>query len=149
MAFLAVKIPKRDGLERWFNLLKEEFKDLNLHWEHIDDLHLTLKFIAGLNDDEIDLLVEKLDNYKFNTEPFTLKTNRLRSFENEGEQGVLWLSVENSELQKPSSKRVEVIFEAIGFMPSRFDFVPHITLARYNKDIKETGIFSESFFWKL
>ena len=28
-------------------------------------------------------------------------------------------------------------------MPSRFDFVPHITLARYNKDISGSDVFTE------
>ena len=144
MAFMAARIPLDKEFKTWLRELKEKYKDLNLIWEHPDDLHLTLKFFAGLNTEETENLAEKLESYSFNHKPFSITTTVLRSFENPNEN-ILWLALENSEELNKLQKRIDVIFEAVGIMPSRFDFVAHITLARHKKDIHDSAIFSEGY----
>ena len=142
MAFMAARIQLDDEFKFWFRGLKEKYLGLGLSWEHEDDLHLTLKFFAGLNTAETQHLSKKLESYSFNHEPFSIKSTVVRSFENPKEH-ILWLAVEESEPLNRLQKRIDVIFEAVGIMPSRFDFVPHITLARARQIPKQSEVFSE------
>ena len=148
MAFMAARVPLDDEFKSWFRELKDKYKKLDLSWESEDDLHITLKFFAGLNTQETENLAEKLESYSFNHQPFVVTTTVLRSFENPNEN-ILWLAMEESDELNKLQKRIDVIFEAVGIMPSRFDFVPHVTLARYKKDISESGIFSEKLSTKI
>jgi RNA 2',3'-cyclic 3'-phosphodiesterase len=99
----------------------------NARWSHVDDLHITLRFMGEVEDQKIDAVKELLG--QIHVKPFTIVAKGLDVFDKKN-RGVLYVPIE-------SHKKITHLAAEITERLTRLDFVfpesyytPHITLAR-------------------
>ncbi|MFW7380398.1 MAG: RNA 2',3'-cyclic phosphodiesterase [Oligoflexus sp.] len=134
MAFLAFQpsLEQRRLLGAAIENLQTRFP--GLVWEHWQDLHITIKFIAGWNRLDLLRVTEVWQQLLEKTPAFELRLAEFGAFISHGRAQILWLGVEEScEL-----KHLAELFD--GFLEDKFQiprnekpFRPHLTLARVVK----------------
>ncbi len=127
--FIAIHLPEM--LQNYFSKLQQELKrELPYkQWPHKRDLHITLKFLGPVADNEVSLLQHQLQNME-QSAPFTLETGGLGTFGNPKKPRVLWAGVEKTEQLKQLQEKVEEHCLDAGYEKEKRDYRPHITLAK-------------------
>ena len=130
--FIAIEIPVE--LRHELLLIQNKLKKLPLRAKFVekDNFHLTLKFIDGISDEEVNIMKSKLKNIKF--EKFKVSFGKLGVFPNPENIRVIWISLEPDEKVKELHK---LINEALDSEDKRFE--SHVTLARI-KEIKDSAV---------
>ncbi|NYZ80134.1 RNA 2',3'-cyclic phosphodiesterase [Candidatus Micrarchaeota archaeon] len=123
--FIGIKIPANERLARTIGDFKK-FKELKT--VEPEKLHVTLKFLGEISDEQTRAVSEFLETLK-GFGPFDVNVKGVGVFPDEREPRVIWVGIESSELIA-LNKRVEDGLEKIGFSRERRAFSPHITLAR-------------------
>ncbi|MDC3415808.1 RNA 2',3'-cyclic phosphodiesterase [Aquibacillus salsiterrae] len=129
--FIAVQLNNelQSMLSDWQEKLRKENELKYKSWTSPDDLHITLKFLGGLEEDTIELLKKKL--LSINTiHPFFIEINGLGIFGNANQPRVLWTGVEPSQGLFDLQKEVEKICVECGLKAENRPYRPHITLAK-------------------
>ncbi|MDK2849531.1 MAG: 2,3-cyclic 3-phosphodiesterase [Candidatus Woesearchaeota archaeon] len=135
-AFLAINLTKQLKQEI-MTLTKERFKDLDkaLKTKPVEEknLHITLRFLGEINEDEKNNVVSQLKTVK--VPKFTLEFNQIGYFSHNGLPRVIFLKAES----KPFTELVLSIDEKLSLANIKFDKKPpvcHLTLYRvkYVKD---------------
>lgn len=109
-------------------------KDLRKHlsykqWPHMEDLHVTLKFLGPVSTEQLEKLSERL--YELESIPsFELEIHGLHHFGNPKQPRVLFADVLKSKPMEQLQKKTETIAESCGFQKEKRVFKPHITLAK-------------------
>lgn len=94
-----------------------------------ENLHLTLKFIGDVENNEIVKLSQTVDELVQNKPSFTIQMNRMGKFER-GNQSIIWIGTErNIKLQK-MHQELDGILYSLGYEKEARNFTPHITLGR-------------------
>ena len=104
-----------------------------------DNLHLTLKFLGDLSEDQIVQIKKVLEGIEFRQ--FPVETGRVGFFPNEKYVKVMWVELVGNDF--PDLKReIDGKLSALGFNEKEKDFTSHITVARV-KSIKDKDAFFE------
>lgn len=125
--FVAIDLPdhvKTKLFKTFVNLPKNLFSGKKTEKEN---LHLTLKFLGDVKEEEIEKIKNKLKGIKFNK--FSCEVGKAGFFDDEEHIKVIWvelISDEIKELQKLISKELPEFFD-------EKEFNSHITLARVGK----------------
>lgn len=100
-------------------------------WKHIDNFHLTLKFLGEIDRKKTGLIERALDNACSQVKKFRLRVDSLGSFPGQGSLRVLWLSLDG-ELNRLNSlfSAVDRSLASIGFEKEKRRFVPHVTIGQ-------------------
>lgn len=93
-------------------------------------MHLTLKFIGGLDETELHPLTEALGEIGSRIPPFTLRSEDLGAFPSMRSPRTLWLGMENSAELRALKEAIEEALFTRGFNRDEKDFTPHLTLCR-------------------
>jgi 2'-5' RNA ligase len=93
----------------------------------VDSFHLTLKFLGDADPDNVVPILGKIRSGSFE-----LELDSLGTFPVEGEIKVVWVGLKKEEKLMALQKKID---DALPSFKKDFDFHPHITLARPNKDI--------------
>lgn len=127
--FLAVDIP-RD--------LKEDIEDFkkNLGFPGLkkvskENLHITLKFLGNFDKQKV---VSRMKGMDF--EPFEAETTDIGYFPRKSYARVIWLGLEDngfSDIVKEIEKRLSLPQE-------KYEFIPHITIARAKKPLRDPDL---------
>jgi 2'-5' RNA ligase len=137
--FVAIHLPEEQ--QRYFSKRQQELKQEWPYkiWPHQADLHITLKFLGPVADDNLRLLQQELKEIQ-KSDPFTIETYGLGTFGNTGKPRVLWAGVEKTEPLIQLQQKVEAQCSAAGFAKDKCAYVPHITLAKKwnSKEMKQT-----------
>ena len=103
-------------------------------WSGPDQLHLTLRFIGPVRDDEVPPLVRALAEVTAASPAFSLCLRGTGHFPPRGRARSLWAGVDGSESDLAAlhilRQRVDAAFQGVGLSPDRRKFAPHVTLAR-------------------
>ncbi len=121
--FIAIDLPEevKEELAKAQNSLKSEKDKITIARE----LHLTLKFIGEVSDDEVDNIKKSLSKIKF--KPFKLTLNGTGVFPSEKFIRVAWVGIqENDELMQLA----KAIKESLPEYKEDYPFSAHLTLAR-------------------
>ncbi|MDW8027103.1 MAG: RNA 2',3'-cyclic phosphodiesterase [Armatimonadota bacterium] len=129
-SFIALELS--DEVKR---LLGELLQDLRrtkaaVKWVEVENLHLTLKFLGDVPEEQIGDIVAALKVVAQEILPFSFKVCGVGGFPNLSRPRVLWIGVEPSENLMVLQKMVEQSMERLGFAPEGRDYHPHITLGR-------------------
>lgn len=105
-------------------------KDLNIKWAPLQNLHLTLKFLGEIDNDQLDRATAALREISGALEPFHLELYGLGGFPEEKQARTLWMGVRNKRNLRELHQKVDEALQSAGFSPDHHEFRPHITLGR-------------------
>ena len=108
-----------------------------------ENLHFTLFFLGEIDNNQIDLIQNKLNEIEF--EQFKVNYSKLGFFPSFKYPKVIWIGVDNVSEQKLTSlyELVKIKIEQIGFKAAK-KFQPHLTVFR----VKNIGTNMEQFLNK-
>ena len=97
-----------------------------------EKLHLTLKFLGNVAEDDLSRVAQALEPLRERHEPFEVSISGFGAFPSERKARILWAGVgEGSEPLRAVALSVEDLLEpAAGFGREQRPYVPHLTLAR-------------------
>jgi 2'-5' RNA ligase len=102
-------------------------------WARPEAMHITLKFIGEVDAEKLEPIRSALAPVH-STEPVDMQFRGLGFFPNERRPRVLWCGVEASPNLAELAASVERALVPLGIPAESRDFVPHLTLARFNAD---------------
>lgn len=99
-------------------------------WVEPENLHLTLKFLGEVPEEQIELVGETLKAVAQATEPFSFTVKGVGGFPDLRRPRVLWVGVEALQALIKLQQLVEKAMEQLGFPPEYRVYHPHITIGR-------------------
>ncbi|SHF80592.1 RNA 2',3'-cyclic phosphodiesterase [Ornithinibacillus halophilus] len=127
--FIAIPLPRtlKETLVNW----QKHFKDQLTYkqWPHMEDLHITLKFLGAVEPDQLSELIAQLKKIE-RLPKFELTVGNIGTFGKQSMPRVLWVGVEKNESLLKLQKKVEECATNIGFSKENRLYKPHITLAK-------------------
>lgn len=129
-SFIALELSE-DLREQLTSLLKR-LRQTNaaVKWVEPENLHLTLKFLGEVPEEQIEAIVEALRTVAQRTELFLFTARGVGGFPDLRRPRVLWVGVEAAQPLMRLQKLVEGAMEQLGFAPERRAYHPHIALGR-------------------
>jgi RNA 2',3'-cyclic 3'-phosphodiesterase len=96
-----------------------------------EKLHLTLKFLGNVAEDDLSRVAQALEPLRERHEPFEVSISGFEAFPSERKARILWAGVgEGSEPLRAVALSVEDLLEPAGFGREQRPYVPHLTLGR-------------------
>lgn len=138
--FLAIELP--DALkERLFNLESEFARYASgLKWSAQDLIHITIRFIGGIPEARLPVVMGAAGEAAAASEPFTLSLSGLGAFPTTRKPRVIWVGLEPDaglDALHRLFTDLEAALRVRGFSPEERPFSPHITLARTRDTLPE------------
>ncbi len=125
--FTALKVPA----EFKATISRLPRQELAGRWQHVDDLHVTIRFLGEVDNDRIDEIISALDQVKYKA--FGMEVAGMSCFYN-NRQTVLYADVKNSRKLTHLCAEVTQRLEPFGFDFGTRPYQPHITLARLKQE---------------
>jgi 2'-5' RNA ligase len=137
-SFIAIELP-----ESTVNLLvklQQEFKKCgaDVRWIKPGSVHLTLKFLGNINENNVDEIVELLRRVSKKYEAFNLTLSGIGVFPNNRSPRVLWVGIDINDSLTRLQNDIEKEISLFGFEKEKRKFTPHLTLGRF-KSSREKG----------
>lgn len=131
--FVALDFPAavRQALRELIARLKPECRGAK--WVRPEAMHITLKFIGEVGAEKFDPIRAALASIH-SSSPVEMHFRGLGFFPDERRPRVLWCGAEASPNFAELAAAVERILIPLGIPAESRDFVPHLTLARFNTD---------------
>jgi 2'-5' RNA ligase len=130
--FVAIELPAevKTGLRDIQAKLKSG-SQAPVKWVDPEGVHLTLKFLGGVDAAQIDPITAAMKEAARGVSPFSLKVEGLGAFPNLRRVQVVWVGV-SGEVDRLADlqQRLESNLAELGFAPEKRRFTPHLTLAR-------------------
>jgi RNA 2',3'-cyclic 3'-phosphodiesterase len=96
-----------------------------------EKLHLTLKFLGDVAQDDLRRVKQALGPLRGRHEPFEVETSGFGAFPSERRARILWVGIgEGSVPLRSVAQSVEDLLEPAGFGREQRPYVPHLTLGR-------------------
>jgi 2'-5' RNA ligase len=102
-------------------------------WVRPEAMHITLKFIGEVDAEKLESICVALAAVR-STAPVDMQFRGLGFFPNERRPRVLWCGVEASSNLAELRASVECTLDPLGIPAESRDFVPHLTLARFQSE---------------
>jgi len=128
-AFIAIDLPEK--IKKKIAELENDFKKCNLtfKWVKPENLHLTLKFLGNINQEQINKINEAITTVSGKFAAFEASLSSFGFFPNARKPRVFFISIDKEELFKSIASELEKELETLGF-EKEDRFKSHITLAR-------------------
>lgn len=107
-----------------------QIKADEIRWTRPEGVHLTLKFLGHISDDQVRQVIGGLKEIG-PFERFPVEVKVFGFFPDPRRPRVFWVGVVASPALGQLAKRVEESMENLGFAPENRPFSPHLTLARF------------------
>lgn len=129
-AFVAIEIPTslRESLERTMRRLQR--LDLDARFSRPESLHLTLKFLGDIREDQVDAIGIALAEAARVRDPFPISVAGLGAFPQLADPRVVWVGIDGGSPLEELQRAVETGLSDLGFAADTRSFQPHLTLAR-------------------
>ena len=113
------------------------------NWTSSDNMHITLRFLGEITEDEARDLDDELSSIEFPV--FDLTYRGFGCFDKRGNVHTLWAALDPSEKLERLFEKIESATVRSGLEKARRKFKPHTTLARFRHVAdSEIGLFMES-----
>ncbi len=106
-------------------------------WQSDDQLHLTLRFIGEVDRHRAGDIHAALGSVRH--APFKLSLNGMGSFDRRGFADAVWVGVTPREQVTALHRKVDTALTRVGLPPDDRAFLPHITIARLNRNSGPIG----------
>ena len=131
--FIAIDLPEE--IKKEIAKIQKQLPDFKGKLTEKDNLHLTLKFLGEISDEQVNNIKEKLEKIKFNK--FKAKLGGAGIF-SENFIRIVWLELENCDkLQKETDEKLKDLFK------KEERFMSNLTIARV-KSTKDKKLFIEA-----
>ena len=145
--FVAVELP-----DAWLAALEElqermkqalaadsQTRSLVLRWVRPEGVHLTLKFIGGVEVSRLGVIEEQLASAVTEAPGIELRLGRAGTFADRRAPRVLWCAIETQQRERLTqlAEGIETWVAAAGIPRERRAFAPHLTLARLPEQLSE------------
>ena len=136
-AFIAIKLS--DELKCHIGEVQAELKRRafgrdGLGWDRPEGMHLTLRFLGDIAEEQVEVLGSLLRDVAAGMMPFVLEARGIGAFPNPRAPRVIWLGLqgtpESMEALRHIQARVEEGVVGLGFPREPREFTAHLTLAR-------------------
>jgi len=133
-AFIAIDLPEE--IKSKIAELEDDLKrcDLAFRWVRPENLHLTLKFLGNIDQEQISKIKEAITKISGKFTAFQVSLSDFGFFPNERKPRIFFVNIDKEELLKSIARELEEELEPLGFDKEN-RFKSHITLARI-KDLK-------------
>ncbi len=152
-AFLAVELDEslRAAIEQVQRELRDRIdrelgRDARIHWVRPESIHVTVKFLGGIEETLVDRIRQALGPALAETPRFTVPVGGVGVFPNRNGPRVLWIGCAGGTGQSDEGSRwrqvhqaVERALEPLGFAAEPKPFSPHLTLARVKDGERQVG----------
>ena len=131
--FIAINLPEK--VKKRLVSFQKSWSLLPVRWVKEENLHLTLAFLGYLDDEELVRVCQTIKEMTSRNSPFFIKLVKIDyGVKQKGIPRLIWAEGEPSrELDLFKEDLDRTLAEAIGFVPEKRKFLPHITLGRIRK----------------
>jgi 2'-5' RNA ligase len=137
-AFVAIELPKeiRDSLSDIQEKLKTAQADVK--WVRPQNIHLTLKFLGDINEEQLAKINLILDTLSKDKKNFSIRIASLGAFPKIDYPRVIWAGIDRGESQTQElAKALEERAEKIGIPKEDRKFSSHITIGRIRSNLRK------------
>lgn len=136
-AFIAVEMSKeiKDYLYGLQLELRKELKDCKIQWVAKKNLHLTLKFLGEISEEQLEEVQRRLEKIDF--APFSVHLGRMGAFPSEEYIRVIFVELQPEREVIALQQKIDM--ELLDLFSKEQEFHGHVTLGRVNfvKDKKQ------------
>ncbi len=140
-SFLAADVPPalRESIVCASEKLRSSATDVK--WLKPEAIHLTLKFLGNIEEEQIEPIVAAISRVIANQEPLVLKAEGIGVFPNLKRPRVIWVGlVGDTERLITIQTKIELSLSDLGFPAEKRPFSPHLTLGRIRSDKRITDL---------
>lgn len=117
--------------------MRNEFPNLRVGWERAEKLHLTLKFLGDIDEEQLKSLIEAVEKTGKQFSDFKLHISETGAFPSARNARILWLGARDEQANMQQLNEIlETECERKGFEKEKRNFKPHLTIARLREPIK-------------
>lgn len=127
--------------------LQTELKKSNadVKWVDPENIHLTLKFLGEISEQQAGRIKEALDKITYGLKPFEITLSGIGAFPKLDYPRVVWVGIEKGKNETEEiAKRIEDELEKLEFQKEERGFTAHLTIGRVrsakNKEQLKTAI---------
>lgn len=131
--FVAVDISEEARLKvsAYIKSLREKFPNTRVGWDKPEKLHLTLKFLGEIDDEQLAKLIEAIEKTAKEFAPFKSQIAETGVFPSPRQARVLWIDVKDEEEKlRQLNEVLENECAKLGFTREKRNFKAHLTIAR-------------------
>lgn len=131
--FIAINLPEDTRRALYDAAAPLRATDAPVKWVAPDAIHMTLKFLGGVNDDLEPSITKWLDTVAAERRPFALSLDGFGAFPAVDHPRVIWAGAESVPPLELLQHDVETAMADLGFEVEGRPFKPHVTLGRMKK----------------
>lgn len=135
-AFIALDLP--DGIRHYLRTIsatmQERLAGMPIGWMPVENIHLTLKFLGNISEQNADNIGRILDDLAPKFSPLELSVGGVGAFPNPKRARVLWVGVAAAEALLDLQQEIERGCQSLGYPAERRPFSAHLTLGRVQRD---------------
>ena len=131
--FIAALLPQEIHklLSSYTNTLKKNIHGVK--WEKSEKLHITLKFLGSVDDDQVSQITHTTSQLTSKYAPFKISLTQFGAFPSLNNPRVLYAGLTSNNLLSKFQSVLETRLCDLGFEKDNRKFTPHVTLARVKK----------------
>ena len=134
--FIAIELSEE--VKEYLYNLKKKVKEAKISWVPKKNLHLTLKYLGEVKEEDLEKVKERLE---ISTKSFTATLTQLGFFPSKESPRIIWVGLEPE--NKICALQQKIDAEFLDLFPSEQTFTSHITLGRV-KGIRREKTFQQS-----
>jgi 2'-5' RNA ligase len=135
-SFIAINLPSSIKAEIGEIIARLRNAGPPARWVPAANLHVTVKFLDEISDDQVKPLIGAITAASNQTHPFELRLGGFGFFPNERKSRVFWIGIESGfETLRELARSVDHETAPLGFEPEKRPFSAHITLARFREPV--------------
>ncbi len=139
--FIAIELP--EGVKSFLKELVARLRSSggNVKWARPESMHLTLKFLGNVSQDQVETITERLTPFFGRQERLPLTVAGTGAFPTLVKPRVIWVGLRNASGRlTPMVTELEGLLEPLGFQKERRAFSPHLTLGRVKQGIGSSDL---------
>lgn len=105
--------------------------DADVKWVNPENIHLTLKFLGEISEQQVNQVKEALDKITPGFKPFEMSLSGLGAFPKLDYPRVIWIGIEKGKKETEEiAKKIEDELSKLGFPKEERPFTAHLTIGR-------------------
>jgi len=127
-SFIAIKITPDEEFLDAFSLLKDQLSDEKINWVDTKNLHLTLKFLGNITEQELNNIQNELAKVKL-VKPFKFHVGGIQLIKDLKNPRVIYSEIKAENNLFQLAEEIDLRLSKLGFERDK-KFLPHLTLGR-------------------